>query len=317
MTEMTDFFFKAATQILMVLIYIGIGFILRRSNMLPATTAKTLSVMETLVFLPALLFNNLSTNVKIDNFVNHSTTILFGAIFLVFVLLIAFLFAKIFSKGRPKDEHNTFIYIFAFANYGYFGYPLIEYVFGSEMLASMILFAVPFTFAIYTYGAYLPKGDDGSKKKITFPKNMTCILCALVLGVVVGLLNIKMPTVISQTTSALKACMSPVSMIMTGFVLGSLKFKQIFSSARAYVVAAVRLVVIPLIFGAALLALGAKGELMIIPLFIASMPIGLNVVVFTEANGRDSTDNARMCFISYILSFITVPLIMAFLSQFQ
>jgi len=301
----------------MVLLYIGIGFILRRSNMLPQTTAKSLSVMETLVFLPALLFSNLSTNVKIDNFVNHSTTILFGAIFLVFVLLIAFLFAKLFSRGRPKEEYNTFIYIFAFANYGYFGYPLIEYVFGSEMLASMILFAVPFTLAIYTYGAYLLKGDDGSKKKITFPKNMTCILCALVLGVAVGLLNIQMPTVISQTTSALKACMSPVSMIMTGFVLGSLKFKQIFSSARAYIVAAVRLIAIPLIFGAALLALGAKGELMIIPLFIASMPIGLNVVVFTEANGRDSTDNARMCFISYILSFITVPLIMAFLSQFQ
>ena len=78
-----------------------------------------------------------------------------------------------------------------------------------------------------------------------------------------------------------------------------------------------RLIVIPLIFGAGLLLLGAKGELMIIPMFIASMPIGLNAVVFVEASGRDSTDNARMCLISYIMSFITVPLIMAFLSQYQ
>ncbi|MBQ4599628.1 MAG: AEC family transporter [Clostridia bacterium] len=313
---MMDFFLKAATQILMVLLYIANGFILRRSKMLPETTSKTLSVMETLVFLPALLFNNLSTNVKIEKITTYSKTILFGAVFLVFVLLIAFVFTKLFMKGRPKEEYGTYMYMFAFANYGYFGYPLIEYVFGSEMLASMILFAIPFTFAIYTYGAYL-LSSDGSSKKITIPKKMIPILCAIVLGVLVGLLDLKLPTVITQTTSALKSCMSPVSMLMTGFVLGSLKFKNIFTSLRAYLVSAVRLIVIPLLFGAGLLLLGAKGEFMIIPMFIASMPIGLNAVVFVEASGRDSTDNARMCLISYILSFITVPLIMAFLSQYQ
>ena len=56
---------------------------------------------------------------------------------------------------------------------------------------------------------------------------------------------------------------------------------------------------------------------MIIPLFIAAMPIGLNAVIFVEASGRDSTDNARMCLVSYILALITVPLIMAFLSQYD
>ena len=75
---MMDFFLKAATQILMVLLYIAIGFILRRSKMLPETTSKTLSVMETLVFLPALLFNNLSTNVKIEKITTYSKTILDG-----------------------------------------------------------------------------------------------------------------------------------------------------------------------------------------------------------------------------------------------
>ena len=65
------------------------------------------------------------------------------------------------------------------------------------------------------------------------------------------------------------------------------------------------------------LLIDIPGELMIIPLFIASMPIGLNAVIFVEASGRDSTENARMCLISCILAFVTVPLIMAFLSQYQ
>ena len=115
-----------------------------------------------------------------------------GAIFLAAVLLVAFVFAKIFSKGRPAHEYGTYMYMFAFANYGYVGYPVIEGVFGSDMLTSMILFAVPFTFAIYTYGAIL-LSNDGKTKKLKIPSKMIPILCALALGAIVGLSGVKLP----------------------------------------------------------------------------------------------------------------------------
>ena len=317
---MYDYFTRAATQILMILLYIGIGFILRRSKLLPDTTSKSLSLLETFVFLPALIFNNLSTNVRIEKITTYSVMVTSGAIFLCAVLLVALIFTKIFSAGRPAEEYGTYMYMFAFANYGYVGYPVIEGVFGSGMLTSMILFAVPFTFAIYTYGAIL-LSNDGKSKKLTIPPKMIPILCALALGVIVGLTGIKLPTVVTGMTGALKGCMSPVAMIMTGFVLGSLNFKELFTSARAYAVSIVRLVVIPLVFTGALLLLGTfiniPGEIMIIALFIASMPIGLNAVIFVEASGRDSTENARTCLISYILALVTVPLVMAFLSQYH
>ena len=318
-SPMYDYFTRAATQIIMILLYIGIGFILRRSKLLPENTSKSLSLLETFVFLPALIFNNLSTNVQIEKMTTYSVTILSGVAFLASTLAVSFVFTKIFSKGRPAEERGTYMYMFAFANYGYVGYPVIEGVFGSQMLTSMILFAVPFTFAIYTYGAIL-LSNDGSSKKLSIPPKMYPILAALALGVIVGLTGVKLPTVVTSMTGALKGCMSPVAMIMTGFVLGSLNFKQIFTSARAYAVSAVRLVAIPAIFIGALLLLrvfiNIPGELMIIPLFIAAMPIGLNAVIFVEASGRDSTENARMCLISYILALVTVPLVMAFLSQY-
>ena len=318
-SPMYEYFTRAATQILMILLYIGIGFILRRSKLLPENTSKSLSLLETFVFLPALIFNNLSTNVQIEKITTYSVMVSSGVVFLMAVLLVAFIFTKIFMRGRPAHEYGTYMYMFAFANYGYVGYPVIEGVFGSSMLTSMILFAVPFTFAIYTYGAIL-LSNDGKSKKLSIPPKMIPILCALTLGVIVGLTGIKLPAVVTSITGSLKGCMSPVAMIMTGFVLGSLNFKQIFSSARAYAVSIVRLVVIPLVFIGTLLLIGTfiniPGELMIIALFIASMPIGLNAVIFVEASGRDSTENARTCLISYILALITVPLVMAFLSQY-
>ena len=74
-SSMYDYFTRAATQILMILLYIGIGFILRRSKLLPENTSKTLSLLETFVFLPALIFNNLSSNVQIEKMTTYSVLV--------------------------------------------------------------------------------------------------------------------------------------------------------------------------------------------------------------------------------------------------
>lgn len=313
-----EYFSRAATQILMIFIYIAVGFIFRRFKLLPENTAKTLSLMETMIFLPALLFNNLSSNMRIEKIKTYSTVLIGGCVFLVFVLLVAFAFTKLFARGKYEEEYGTYMYMFAFANYGYVGYPLIEGVFGANMLTSMILFAVPFSFAIYTYGAILLSNEKSKKFKL--PPKMLPILCALALGVIVGLSGITLPPIVTGVTASLKSCMSPVAMLMTGFVLGSLRIKQIFTSARAYAVSLVRLVAIPAIFFGALLAVNAlfalPPELLVIPMIVVSMPLGLNAIIFVEASGRDSTENARMCLISYLLSLITVPLILAILSGY-
>ncbi|MBQ9429648.1 MAG: AEC family transporter [Clostridia bacterium] len=313
-----EYFARAASQILMIFIYIAVGFAFRRLKLLPENTAKTLSLMETMIFLPALLFHNLSSNVRIEKITTYSTVLIGGCVFLVFVLLVAFAFAKLFAKGEYKEEYGTYMYMFAFANYGYVGYPLIEGVFGANMLTSMILFAVPFSFAIYTYGAILLSNEKSKKFKL--PPKMIPILCALALGVIVGLSGVTLPPFVTGVTASLKSCMSPVAMLMTGFVLGSLRIKQIFTSARAYAVSLVRLVAIPAIFFGALLAVNSfvalPPELLVIPMIVVSMPLGLNVIIFAEASGRDSTENARMCLISYLLSLITVPLILAILSGY-
>ena len=42
-------------------------------------------------------------------------------------------------------------------------------------------------------------------------------------------------------------------------------------------------------------------------LLVAGIPLGLNLVVFPESYGFDATDNARMCFVSYIMCALVLP----------
>ena len=40
-----------------------------------------------------------------------------------------------------------------------------------------------------------------------------------------------------------------------------------------------------------------------------SIPVGMNVVVYPESAGLDSTSGAKMCFISYVLALATLPVV--------
>ena len=67
---------------------------------------------------------------------------------------------------------------------------------------------------------------------------------------------------------------------------------------------------IPLLFGVVLYLCGMRGQYFLFPLLIASLPLGLNLVVFPESYGMEeaATTNARICFVSYLLALIILPL---------
>ena len=51
-------------------------------------------------------------------------------------------------------------------------------------------------------------------------------------------------------------------------------------------------------------------------LLLVSLPLGLNLVVFPESLGfeKDAENNAKLCFISFLMSLITLPCIFTLLT---
>lgn len=313
---MKELYLITIQNILVMFLLIVIGFVMRRTGILPEQSGKVLSVLETNLFLPAMIIKNLSSNLNRAAIMNYFILILTGVEFLILAIIVARAFASFFSKSR--EARNLFTYIFAFPNYAYFGYPIIEKVFGSKTLAHTIIFALPFTIAIFTFGFYLLVGKQ-TNEKITFKSILKSllkpVLIAVFLGISCGLLSIKIPDAISDAISMISACMSPVSMILTGFVLAVFSPAELFKSTTAYVASFIRHILIPAIFACILWFIGLRGENYIIPIIISAMPVGMNVVIFTEAYGKDSKYSARICFVSYIFSLIAIPVVFGLLKQ--
>ena len=288
-------------QIAVFTIFILIGLLLRKTKVLPEGSNEVISKLETKLFLPVYVFYGLAESVTVKNIKDYSVTVLYGLIFLTVALGVGFLFALPFAKkGKMR---NIYVYLFTVTNFGYFGFPFIEGVFGSQVKADMIMFCIPLKIFTYTIGLYLLCGKEENKKRFKIDP----IIVGLVAGIVFGLLPLKLPSVLETVLSKLSSCMSPLAMILLGLTIGAAPVLKLFSGYKAYLVSAVRLLIIPVIVGTLCRLFGARGNNLLFSVFVAAMPIGLNVVVFLQNDSGDAYLGARYCFLSVIFSIVTIP----------
>ena len=295
--------FLTFQKVAMLIAMISIGIIMRKSKKLPENAGKIMSTLCAFVFCPAYNIRNLSKNVTVATIGDKLSLLGIGAVMIILMILVAKLLAR--WLGKDDFDRRCLTYAFTVSNYGYFGYPVVEGVFGSAALGDMIVFAIPTTIATYTWG-YLLFNRDG---KLTLKKILlTPMIIAVATGVTIGLTGIKLPSFLNDVINGAAGCMSPVSMLLAGFVLGGLPFKKLFVGAKAYFYSAIRLLLLPLLFGIPLYFLGLRESMLMMPLLMLALPMGLNLVVYPESFGYDATDNARMCFVSFVLCLVILPL---------
>lgn len=307
---MSGVFLTTISKVSVLLIFIGVGYLLRRTKKLPDDAGRVLSLLTTLVFSPAYTIKNLSSSLILEKIGSQVTLIGYGAVIVLATIGLAFGLAKLLA--RDDFERRSCIYAFSIPNFGYFGYPLVEGVFGSEVLSQLMIFCLPMTIACNTFG-YLLFVKDG---KLTLKDILKMpVVISVFLGAVIGLSGLQLPQVVSDVLTGAGSCMSPASMLLAGFVLGGFPLRELLKGTRPYLMSAIRLVGIPLLVGVVLFVLGIRGMFLALPVMILAMPLGLNLVVFPESMGIDASQNAKMCFVCNLLTVCVIPFVFALLSQ--
>jgi len=305
---MFEVFLLTLEKVGSLLIFISIGYFLRRHHDLPDNAGKVLSLLCTLLFTPCYNINTLYRSFTREVFMEKALLVGFGLLFTLVAIGIAFLLSKPFS--RTPMERKSLIYAFSIPNFGYFGYPVVEGVFGQAVLGDMMVFMIPHSIATYSFGYSLFLSD----KKVNLKRIlMTPMVLSIFIGAGLGLSGIKLPTILSNALTSAGNCMSPCSMLLAGFMLGKFPLKKLLTGWRPYILTCVRLVGIPLIFAIILFLCQMKGIYLLLPLVVAGLPLGLNLVVYPESLGheKEAADNAKLCFVSYLLALIVLPIAFA------
>ena len=181
-----------------------------------------------------------------------------------------------------------------------------------DIFFEYLIFTLPLWTLIYLWGVPRLLMADAEKKQ-TFKESLKSFInpmfIAMILGMIIGLLKINLPSWLVSLINTSGDCMSPVAMILTGVVVSNISFKKTFSDIRTYIVALVRLIVIPAIFILIAKLFIIPENIYICALCSLAMPLGLNTIVIPSAYGKDTSVAAAMAVISHLLAVITIPVI--------
>ena len=310
-----EIFLSTLTQMLVMFLFIITGFILKKLALLPDNAGTVLSKLENYVLVPALVLDTFMSYCHIDSLRENYGTILCALFLLALALVIALPLSKLFAKESPesgideKYQRSIYKYSLTFGNFSFMGNAGVLGVLGDEGLFKYLLFTLPLLVAVYTWGIFIlvPKGE---KRENPLKNLFNPIFVALLLGLVLGLFNAKsiLPSFVVTTISSAKACMGPIAMLLTGFIIGGYDIKMLLMKKRIYLASVLRLFVIPGLMLLILKLAGVTDELMTLALFAFATPLGLNTIVFPAAFGGDTKTGASMAMISHTISVVSIPL---------
>ena len=290
------------------------GFILVKSKMLTQAQSGALSKLLMYVGMPFLILTNIVAKITF----NKELLLMMGIVALiggVYTFATFFLSKPITAMEKEEKTKGMMRFCSVFSNNGFLGIPLAMAVFGagSKELMVVIILNIITNILMYTLGIYLVSGD---KKAISFKKAfLNPVLIAFIIGVGLNLLKVKsyVPEVVDYSAH-FSNLVTPISMIILGMKLGTVKFTALFKSWKMYYVAALKLVAFPLIIVAIAFLLKMVWSVIdmavVLGIFIAfATPTAGLASTFSDNYDGDTESAVVFTLGTTVLSVLTIPLL--------
>lgn len=300
-----DVFSSAFQQMLFMFLFMLLGYTLRKRRLIPENSSSVLSKLENLVFMPCLVLNTFMTRCTIDNLTSKITFLLYSLVSLGIALGLALILTPFFAQ--KKEERGIYRYSFMVANIAFMGNAVVEGIFGEEILFDYLMFTLPINLFLNSIGISWLMPEDGQMSR--HRKWLGPINLASIAGVILGLTALPLPRPLPAVIASGSACMAPVAMILTGFIIGGYPLRQLVSAGRIYLVAAYRLLFMPFLFAVLASLVRLPDDIRHVLICAYSMPLGLNTIVIPAAYDSDTSIGASMAFISNLMALVTIPLV--------
>lgn len=301
-------FSATLNQMAFLFTFIIIGYILSKFKIVQDGSASVLSKLENYVFIPALVLGTFIDNFTVEK-LSTSWKLIVGCLALQIVVIpISLLAVKLIT--RDKYIQNIYLYGLCFSNFSFMGNAVVSTLF-PDIFLEYIVFTLVLWTLIYIWGA--PALLIGDNEKQGFKHKLKSFLnpmfVCMIIGMIIGIFKIQMPSFINSAISGTSACMSPVAMLLTGMTIAKIDIKKVVKIKSIYVVSFLRLIIYPLAFIGFLMLVPLPKTFAICAAASLAMPMGLNTIVIPAAYGKDTTMASGMALISHVLAIITIPLI--------
>jgi predicted permease len=305
--EFVEIFSSVIFQIAVLFSFIFIGFTIRQGGFLPENSAEIFSKLENRILMPAVVINTFRTNCTVKNISEKWVFIAYSTAVLLFCIATGFVASRFL--GKTEYLKKVYRYSISVSNFGFVGTAMVSGIYGAESmeLFDYLMFTLPLNLFTYSIGiAWLVPNGHG---KFSMKNFVNPIFVSIFIGAILGLLPIPKFRLVTTIINSTAACMSPIAMILTGFVIGGYSFANLFGKWQTYVVAGIRLVFLPTVSVLVLKLFNAPQEAVVATLCANAMPLGLNTVIIPSAYGKSPYDGASMALVSQLTAVFTIPIL--------
>lgn len=283
---------------------LALGFLLGKLKLISDKTNRELTNLLLTVFMPAALFNAFPSEYDEASANLFFSGLLGGVIVMLSLIIIAkIVFNKKWLKGDLYEEAQ---FALVFNNATFLGYPIVASTFGAGGILAYCGFIIAFNIALFSYGIWL------FEKKITMKLIFNIItnpnIIAVVLGMILFLLGIQLPSFVTDAVGYVGGATTPLSIICIGYMLSQAKLLKVIKKWRLMLTAASQLILGPVATWGLLTLLHFPPEVVQVCTLIQALPTATSLGLFAVKYGGNATEASELVTASTIFSVFTMPL---------
>lgn len=298
------------TSLISVLLFISIGYVSKRANLLDVEIGKKLFKFLFTIPLPILVFTSFASNPVEARFLYLPAI---GFTVAICLIGVGYLVGKALKFDRRSL--GTLMTAAGITSTLSFALPFIAAFYGQENTRYLFLYDFGGAIVVWTLVYYLAgrmgnkHGQAVTQSLKTFLKNP--MLWALVLGILVALSGLTLPAIVKTISQQMGGFTNPLILCGVGIFLNLDFFRDKKNLTRILIGALVAMgVSLGLVFGLATL-FGITGVIQKVVLICALAPCGTLTVAFSAEHGLDTEYASALVAATMFFAILLTPVLIA------
>ena len=307
-----DIFLRSISGILVILGMILVGFVIGEKGWFDDKSRGLVAKLVTQVALPCYMLYTITQRFTAADLLKMLPALRFPALSMVILLGIATGVARIFAVRQ--DRRGLFISMFFNSNTIFVGLPINQALFGDASIPYVLIYYMCNTTFFWTLGTYLIQRDgEGEAQfdlKTSLKKVFSPPLMGFILGLVMVMLQIKLPAFLASDLQYLGNLTTPLSMIFIGLSVSHVGVKQLVLGKDQLLILLGRFLVAPLLMASIVYWLPLPSLMKQVFIIQSAMPVMTNAPVVARLYGADSDYAAVMVTETTLATMVVIPFLM-------
>lgn len=294
-----------AEKILSMFLILLTGLVMVRCKVLRPEEGRIISVITLYLVIPCAIIS--AFQVEYTRELGNCLFTAMGLAVLVHIFFIAL--AWLLRRTIHMDEVEAASVIYT--NAGNLVIPIVASVFGPEWVIYTSAFMTVQTILMWSHGKMLLCGERGMDiRRMLLNTNML----ATIAGLVMFLFQLRITGPLEDAVSSIGSMLGPLSMIVTGILVGNSSWETIKAYRRLWLTVAIRLVLCPLgtiliIWAGGFAGMVPEGRtVMLIPFLAAMAPSASSITQMAQVYRKDAQYASAINVVSTVLCIVTMPL---------